>query len=157
MKQRHKYQLPLNWRKRKRYLEKELKKKVEVTPYCEIMEKLIGKEEYEMERFMERIKIENRKMELKEALEKLCDKISHRYENAFVMEDGKLYVGKMKPYHISYCDCACKGYSLNVERRRLNTAYVDDELNYITCCIFCYITAYKQYEELWKDYYASIL
>jgi len=40
-------------------------------------------------------------------------------------------------------------------KRRLNTAYINDELNYMTSCLFAYEEAVDYYDELWKDYYRS--
>lgn len=160
MKQRNIYQLPLNWRKRKRYLEKELikiKKKEKENNYDEVMKELIGEEEYKKLQYRVEFERWNRMKQLEDALKKLKNDIEHRYESAFV-SNNKLITCKITPhFNISYCGRMCGGYDLNVERRRLNTAYVNEESNYMTSCIFCYLEAYKYYEDLWADYYASIL
>lgn len=43
-----------------------------------------------------------------------------------------------------------------LQRRRLNTAYVDEELNWMTSCEAAYEESVSYYKELWTDYYASI-
>lgn len=47
--------------------------------------------------------------------------------------------------------------SFTVKRRRLNTAYVDEESNYLTSCLSCYWETVDYYQDLWDDYYSSIL
>jgi hypothetical protein len=44
-----------------------------------------------------------------------------------------------------------------IQRRRLNTAYYEDELNYMTSCEEVYKEAIEYYRELWSDYYSRIL
>lgn len=36
-----------------------------------------------------------------------------------------------------------------------NTAYCDDESNYLTCCFTCITLDDEYYEEMWKEYYLS--
>lgn len=52
-----------------------------------------------------------------------------------------------------YCQCLNDTY----DNRRLNTQYVDDDLNYFMSCEECYIAAENYYAELWQMYYQGIL
>ena len=54
----------------------------------------------------------------------------------------------------------CKGcgedYSENeIQRRRLNTAYVNEESNWLTSCLDCFKETWDYYQELWDDFYSS--
>ena len=63
---------------------------------------------------------------------------------------------KQKSSSVRYCDF-CKTYH-NVDyfkTRRLNTAYVEDEKNFIYSCENEYTIAYNHYEEMWQDYYGG--
>lgn len=53
-----------------------------------------------------------------------------------------------------YCHC-CKRYFKYPIRRELNTAYEEDEMNWIYTCKECYKEAITHYEEMWLDYYMS--
>ncbi len=52
------------------------------------------------------------------------------------------------------CPC-CHNISSVVESRRLNTSYVDDQLNFLESCDWCFEVACEYYDELWRDYYRS--
>lgn len=41
----------------------------------------------------------------------------------------------------------------DVESRRLNTAFVKDELNFVNTCPECYYKFYDYYTEMWGQYY----
>jgi len=52
----------------------------------------------------------------------------------------------------------CKGcgedYPDNeIQRRKLNTMYRDEESNWLVSCEDCYQDALKYYQQLWSDYY----
>lgn len=55
-----------------------------------------------------------------------------------------------------YCTM-CRRVSFSVKNRRLNTAYVDDELNFQCSCEKCYDASYDYYADLWSDYYSDCL
>lgn len=46
----------------------------------------------------------------------------------------------------------CRG----VKRRRQNTAYQDEESNYITVCRECFDEVEEYWDERWKEYHNSI-
>ena len=52
------------------------------------------------------------------------------------------------------CPC-CGDCSGTVERRRRNTAYVDDECNFLNSCQECKDLDDEQFAELWAEYYAG--
>ena len=54
------------------------------------------------------------------------------------------------------CPC-CERDMPDVERRRRNTAYVDDELNYLVSCGECHARDLEYYQELWDDYWRGRL
>ena len=41
----------------------------------------------------------------------------------------------------------------NIERRRLNTCYADEKMNYLTSCSECYKETTAHYRELWDMYH----
>lgn len=47
----------------------------------------------------------------------------------------------------------CDKQSYTVERRRLNTQYVDDASNWLTSCAACYADQEEYYAERWAEYY----
>lgn len=47
--------------------------------------------------------------------------------------------------------------SLNARRQRQNTAYVDDEHNWIVMCPECAEANAEYWEDMWRDYYAGRL
>jgi hypothetical protein len=42
-----------------------------------------------------------------------------------------------------------------IQRRRLNTMYHDEESNWLTSCLTCYDDAISYYAELWEQFYGS--
>ncbi len=47
----------------------------------------------------------------------------------------------------------CQRWRWSVMRRRQNTAYVDDELNYAKCCRECFERTQEHWADMWSDYY----
>jgi len=45
----------------------------------------------------------------------------------------------------------------SVELRRRNTAYVDDELNWLIACEECHQADFDYYAERWADYYQGLM
>lgn len=56
-----------------------------------------------------------------------------------------------------YCPYCNTWFNKDIDRRRLNTEYQDDASNHMTSCEDCYDEMCEYYDDLWKDYYASIL
>lgn len=54
------------------------------------------------------------------------------------------------------CPC-CETETNDVERRRLNTNYYNDDLNFLTSCQQCYEDTLAYYAERWQDYYANCM
>lgn len=52
----------------------------------------------------------------------------------------------------------CQNYhnESEIQKRRLNSAYIDDDKNWMTSCIDAYEEAVSYYEDLWHDYYSGI-
>ena len=46
----------------------------------------------------------------------------------------------------------CDAYTDSVRRRHMHTAYVDDEMNYVTCCWECFDIIEDYWDEQWDDY-----
>jgi len=44
----------------------------------------------------------------------------------------------------------------SVERRRMNTAYINDESNYLTSCRSCFLRSEEYWKEQWDDYYSMV-
>jgi len=53
------------------------------------------------------------------------------------------------------CGSNCKNFGAT--RRRMNTAYTNEESNFAFVCEDCYKEIYDHYEEMWKDYYGGLL
>lgn len=51
----------------------------------------------------------------------------------------------------------CDGDDGTVERRHQNTAYVDEESNWLTSCKECFDEAEEYWAERWAEYYGSRL
>jgi hypothetical protein len=54
------------------------------------------------------------------------------------------------------CKC-CRQFKWSVKTRARNTAYVDDENNYLKSCLECAERDYEYFKELWADYYSGCL
>jgi len=53
--------------------------------------------------------------------------------------------------------CKWCGSTNDVRRRRQNTAYVEAEQNYITCCAECFERVEEEWRERWDEYYANCM
>lgn len=62
----------------------------------------------------------------------------------------------VEPYYPTKCPC-CDEFTTDVMRRRMNTAYVEEESNYITCCLSCFDGVQDHWNERWAEYYGSLL
>jgi hypothetical protein len=51
------------------------------------------------------------------------------------------------------CKC-CGRPQLNIRERRLNTAYYNEDQNWLTSCKDCFDEVVAYYKERWDDYYA---
>lgn len=51
----------------------------------------------------------------------------------------------------------CMRESLTVKTRRRNTAYVNDEDNFVTCCVLCWMEQEKDWEAMWDEYWRGRL
>lgn len=51
----------------------------------------------------------------------------------------------------------CRTLKFNIEKRRLNTQYIDEKQNYMTSCKNCYDEAYVYYKEMWDDFYNNCM
>ena len=61
---------------------------------------------------------------------------------------------------LGYCDCPChkRHWFIYPSTIRTNTMYIDEEMNYVTCCECFYESDIApMFEELWEDYYSSRL
>lgn len=55
-----------------------------------------------------------------------------------------------------YCEY-CRKYFKYPKRRELNTAYVNEEDNWMCSCKGCYDEVVDYYKELWENYYRDCL
>ena len=51
----------------------------------------------------------------------------------------------------------CKEDKPDVRRRRQNTAYVEDERNFVILCDDCNETNEAYWKEQWEDFYSMVL
>jgi len=51
----------------------------------------------------------------------------------------------------------CGLYTDSVIRRHRHTAYVEDEMNYVTCCWECFDIEEDYWDEQWNDYYGGLM
>jgi len=72
--------------------------------------------------------------------------------NNFILRTilGKLLVKK-------YGYCPQHGWGMKVERYRMNTAYVEHEMNYANGCELCQKETNEYWDERWKEYYSNVL
>lgn len=54
--------------------------------------------------------------------------------------------------NLTVCPC-CEQLMPDVRKRRKNTAYVNDESNWLICCGACFQDMLEYYAELWDTYY----
>lgn len=60
-------------------------------------------------------------------------------------------------YSDELCECG-SGLRKTHEDRRLNTAYVDDHMNWSEpCCDECFAEQYNYWQERWEDYWDGLL
>jgi cytochrome c553 len=57
-----------------------------------------------------------------------------------------------QPLEESVCPC-CQEQRFDVRKRRRNTAYVNEESNWLICCGECHESDVEDYAELWDTYY----
>jgi hypothetical protein len=60
----------------------------------------------------------------------------------------------MSGYYPERCPC-CGLWSHDVELRRMNTQYVDENSNYLTSCLPCFKESEEYWAERWNEYYAG--
>lgn len=53
--------------------------------------------------------------------------------------------------------CPQHGWFLYPKRFRQNTAYIDDEMNWAYGCKYCQQESHEYWQEMWNEYYSSIL
>jgi hypothetical protein len=56
----------------------------------------------------------------------------------------------------------CEGWegpcdSMNAKRRRQNTQYCDDEMNWVVLCDECMKWNDQYWKDMWSDYYSDVL
>lgn len=58
-------------------------------------------------------------------------------------------------FNITTCKCPECGVEVSIneiEKRRMNTAYINQEDNFSESCIKCFDETQLHWDELWKDY-----
>ena len=85
-------------------------------------------------------------------LNKACEEFSNAIRSAMATHDNRPIVQKI----FGYCP-HCGKWFRRIRTYRQNTAYVDDDCNFFTGCKACREENDMYWEELWKDYYSSIL
>ena len=55
-----------------------------------------------------------------------------------------------------FCD-TCGRWLVFPKRRRRNTAYHDDEQNYVTLCWNCFLWQEERWDEMWREYHSGLL
>ena len=63
---------------------------------------------------------------------------------------------RMTEYYPTFCPC-CERYQQGVERRRMNTNYVEAESNFMTSCEECFEDSEAHWSEMWREYYSGCL
>lgn len=56
-----------------------------------------------------------------------------------------------------FCPMCGRWFCFDIKRRRQNTAYEDDELNYVTVCSDCFEEIEEHWAELWEWYWSTRL
>lgn len=61
----------------------------------------------------------------------------------------------MKILHrlLGYCPICGRWFQFSTKKRKQNTAYVEDEKNYIVCCKSCFEDVEAYWDERWKELY----
>lgn len=57
---------------------------------------------------------------------------------------------------IGFCKC-CKKFRLSIKKRRRNTAYVNEESNWLTACKECQQEDDEYNRERWAEYYSGLM
>ena len=70
-----------------------------------------------------------------------------------MVEAGIEVAGNQPEERPTHCPCCKRENNGDVANRRLNTAYVKDELNWLLSCFECHQEAVEQYKELWDTYH----
>lgn len=52
--------------------------------------------------------------------------------------------------------CGCWVAASDIQRRRMNTMYYDEEMNWTTSCTPCFEEIEAYWAERWRDYYAGL-
>lgn len=70
------------------------------------------------------------------------------------MFDYKKYRTKRNWFQVlfGYCPWCCRYFRYGVRTRRRNTAYYDEENNYITACAECRDEDWAYFKERWDEY-----
>ena len=55
-----------------------------------------------------------------------------------------------------YCPCCERYFRFGVKTQRRATAYVNEDLNWLTACRVCHEDDDEYYADLWEQYYGSI-
>jgi hypothetical protein len=64
---------------------------------------------------------------------------------------------KEEEYSDKICGCG-SNLRISKEKRRRNTAYADEECNWLNpCCDACYMEDHNHYADLWAGYYADCM
>lgn len=58
---------------------------------------------------------------------------------------------------LGWCPQCGRWFRHGVKRRRQNTAYVEEEWNFVTACEECFEEIESYWEERWAEYYADRL
>jgi transcription elongation factor Elf1 len=53
--------------------------------------------------------------------------------------------------------CPHCGSTNKVERRRMSTAYVHEESNYLVSCLMCWEQSEADWRELWDEYWSMVM
>lgn len=61
-----------------------------------------------------------------------------------------------EPTKLTVCPC-CEQEKPDIRKRRKNTAYVNEESNWLVSCDECFQDTVAYYAELWADYYADCM
>lgn len=55
--------------------------------------------------------------------------------------------------HVACCGCGCL---TGVDRRRMSTKYVNDDLNYTWQCDECFAVTQEYWADMWTDYWSMV-
>lgn len=83
-------------------------------------------------------------------IEKRLDKINENLSDS-------ISIKLKEPEHSGICPGECQSFKTTIKMRRMNTAYVDEDLNYIECCNECFEEVQAHWKDMWDEYYSGIL